>query len=180
MTKSKKSKEEIIPEGFQKCIKCGHIKPVDDFPPYYRNWKTNLRRMPDCWDCRYDAALSRMGQVKRNPVDSFVRSALNTAIKHGYIKKTGKCIHCKKEGNRKHHPNYRRPLLIEYHCNECHKSHHREDRINNKLNDHKPDHYKSKYLKRIGLRGRNYVPREGAEKLTPQPYRTSRQVYPHA
>jgi len=166
------AKKETIPPGHQKCIFCGRIKPVDDFPPYYRFWARDQMRMPDCWDCRFEAALSRMGTVKRNPVIAFVRDAVRKAVKHGYLERTGRC-QCGSVGKHKHHPNYRRPLDVIYLCDDCHKEFHRIERAIVRENGSIPEHYIYKYLKRVGLRGQEYILRPGAPRLQPKPYRTN-------
>ncbi len=164
--------EKVIPPGHQQCSECGKIKHLDDFPPYYKFWDRDRMRMPDCWDCRFEAALSRMGTVKNNPVIAFVRRAVQVAIKHGFIPKTGICP-CGKHGTHKHHWSYRRPLDIIYLCDECHRAFHKIERAEMRENGCIPEHHIRRYFKRIGKSGQNYIQRPGAPSLNPKPYRTN-------
>ena len=167
------AKEIIPPEGYQQCSICGNIKPLDDFPPYYRFWERNHMRMPDCWDCRYLAALSRLGTVKNNTVIAFVRAAVTKALRYGYISKTGICSKCGKLGTHKHHPRYCRPLDVVYLCDDCHREYHKVEKAMIRENGNIPEHYLRKYFTRVGKSGKNYIQRPGAPILEPVPYRTN-------
>ncbi len=60
---------------------------------------------------------------KRNPVANWAHSATRSAIRRGLLEKKP----CERYGDSRaeaHHPDYQRPLLIEWLCRQCHKRAH--------------------------------------------------------
>ncbi|MBB3288760.1 MULTISPECIES: hypothetical protein [unclassified Rhizobium] len=59
-----------------------------------------------------------------HPKERWAHSALRSALKRGLIEKRP-CQVCGSEDSEAHHPDYDRPMLVEWYCRTHHKAEHR-------------------------------------------------------
>ena len=115
------------------CIRCGKVKPLDEFYPHkgMRDGRLNV-----CIPCKRGDSKkrqdenpltvleSRMRSCERNPSKMNARRAVHEAVRAGVLVKPRVC-RCGKEcrGERSihaHHYDYSKPLVVEWLCPKCH------------------------------------------------------------
>jgi hypothetical protein len=78
----------------------------------------------------YEANRDRFAKLsaawkKRNPLKRAAQNALNNAIRDGKLMKPSICQRCDVQGRiQAHHPDYTKPLEVEWLCIECHAAEH--------------------------------------------------------
>jgi hypothetical protein len=127
--------ESIRANGAVKqCNKCGAFKPLTAF-----KLSTLLQgvRYDRCKECfrkqRAEARLARVFQkairegassIDRDRLRTIAFSRVGNAVKTGALARTA-CERCGSSENVEgHHPDYSKPLEVEWLCRSCHKAHH--------------------------------------------------------
>ena len=121
-----------------KCKECtkSHVKKNrEDNIDYYREFDRNRGNLPHRVEARRNygkteagkAALNRgkSAYIKRNPIKTAARYAVNNAIRDGKMKK-GPCEVCgTTEGIHGHHDDYSKPLSVRWLCHRHHRAEHK-------------------------------------------------------
>lgn len=131
---------------FQICITCGIPKPLDEF---YRHQGMSNGRLGKCKECQkantklnyrknikarkeYDKAREQtekrkiqkrqyfLSQNEKFPEKRAARIKAGNALRDGRLTKKP-CERCGSEKSQMHHPDYSKPLEIEWYCDPCHK-----------------------------------------------------------
>lgn len=134
------------------CIRCGATKPLSEFYTHPRMGDGHLNKCKEC--CRSDARrrhyqrmedpawreaerergrekAARNGHLypKRTPEQRSAHTKVAAAIRSGRLIPAMACQRCGHDfseyGREAHHPDYGRPLDVEWLCRRCHRKHHR-------------------------------------------------------
>ena len=93
-----------------------------------KNWKKRAQQAKE-WRRRTGKKYNTTASVKRwhakNPLAQKAQQALNRAVNRGEIKKPKRCQKCGRPGRiNGHHRNYRKPFLVIWLCQQCHRDVH--------------------------------------------------------
>jgi hypothetical protein len=129
------------------CSKCSETKPLEAFN---RHRKAADGRQSDCKDChrvasrewdianRERRAELRLKRQLREPQKDKARRHLQWKIDSGQVKRPDTCERCGSNGKeyrdgragiQAHHPDYSKPLEVEWLCESCHKAKHAEEAV---------------------------------------------------
>jgi hypothetical protein len=117
------------------CSKCHEFKKLADFDHSRASRDNRHHRCKGC-DRRRDKERARNGSLKRtfqgwiarNPLAAAAHRIFQRAIKRGDITRQP-CASCGKPNAHGHHPDYSKPLHVEWLCRACHTEHHRRERF---------------------------------------------------
>lgn len=135
-----------------RCGKCGNFKPYEDF---YKNKRTILGITYECKKCHCETSVRTRDKNKSrktnkeymrrayqknpdkiraywrtrsetDPQKLHARNLLNSAVRHGKIKRPLSCEKCGAVGMvYGHHEDYDKPLDVQWLCADCHGERHR-------------------------------------------------------
>lgn len=137
--------------AMKKCFKCGRELPLSEFYAHDRMKEGCLGKCKEC--TRKDVRANRIKNIdnireydrkrfqnperkakvaiyqkrmrKRNPHKYKATNAVNNAIRDGRLTRPDKCSLCGKECKPEaHHPDYSKPLEVEWYCRKCHRTIH--------------------------------------------------------
>lgn len=125
-------------DKMKSCVECGDEKPLDAFN---RRADTPDGRQYQCRACARalarrwaqenpDRNCAKAARVrKQNPEMVKAHSAVSNAIRRGDLVRPGCCSSCGVADRiEAHHPDYSKPLEVEWLCQTCHTEAHREAR----------------------------------------------------
>lgn len=121
----------------KRCTKCGVEKPLSGF---YRDRTHKDGWCTQCKACRKAYSASKRGKEaqrrgsrrkrKRFPEKIKATNIVNHAIRDGKLERPTICPSCDTETFvEAHHPDYTKPLDVDWLCKECHKKLHRKERL---------------------------------------------------
>ena len=83
--------------------------------------RERMARLRSLGICRTTSKKARKTWVSKNPHKRYAQNVADRAYKNGEIKKPDKCEACGTVGYvEKHHPDYSKPLFIQWLCTKCH------------------------------------------------------------
>ncbi len=129
-----------MPEPSKLCLKCALVKPASAFS---RNRTTGDGLQGWCKVCSHHAhhewvranrkqreANDRL-HIERYPQKARARRQLKYAVRVGLVVKPERCEGCNEPFSKRslhgHHPDYQKPLEVEWLCRGCHNERHREE-----------------------------------------------------
>lgn len=132
----------------KKCIRCDHLKPINDYYKHDRMKDGHLGKCKNC--CKVESVINREKNLERiqeydrkrgsrqapgylkkyrkdNPEIYSAQSKLGNAVRDGKIEKPDVCCECGKVKRLVgHHRDYSKPFEVDWMCQSCHKRWHRD------------------------------------------------------
>lgn len=114
------------------CGKCKRSRFIEHFRPRQDEWPGRRSTCIDCerivYRARYAAGVYKKGVSKRKtPFAAFkiaAKNAAREAMRHGVLFRKP-CDDCGNVKSEAHHPDYSKPLEVDWLCRRCHMKRHR-------------------------------------------------------
>ena len=135
-----KCNEELICYGVyaKKCPKCRKImKKVYATRYRYKNLKKNralTKKLARRFRRLHPDLKSQKDKIYREnkKLEKIARNKVNNDIQFNRLARKGECEKCKSSFKvEAHHPDYSKPLIVQWLCRECHLAIHRKYKVNN-------------------------------------------------